>query len=212
METRCVVFEIRAESITYYLVQLWFLRVIIPLLLRFIQLLSFLTSTYVAVDGHPTHTIDIDPLSFEALHPFLIFHLAHTVIAIMTVAPVDVASFHILCNNQKWITDCCLSFGVLHQWISHATRATVLSIRKLFFSVALQALTNLGPAEQPPLAVFPHCTRRYWVDMWSAHRIPQLNFQLSKPDRYFFIQVTTQFIRSRGWVDPVPDPTPLENS
>jgi hypothetical protein len=25
-------------------------------------------------------------------------------------------------------------------------------------------------------------------------------FQLSKPDRYFFIQVTTQFIRSRGWV------------
>jgi hypothetical protein len=50
------------------------------------------------------------------------------------------------------------------------------------------------PAEQPPLAVFPDCTRRYWVDMWSAHRIPQL----SKPDRYFFIQVTTQFIRSRG--------------
>jgi len=54
------------------------------------------------------------------------------------------------------------------------------------------------PAEQPPLAVFPDCTRRYWVDMWSAHRIPQLHFQLSKPDRYFFIQVTTQFIRSRG--------------
>jgi hypothetical protein len=27
------------------------------------------------------------------------------------------------------------------------------------------------PAEQPPLAVFPDCTRRYWVDMWSAHRI-----------------------------------------
>jgi hypothetical protein len=54
------------------------------------------------------------------------------------------------------------------------------------------------PAEQPPLAVFPHCTRQYWVDMWSAHRIPQLHFQLSKPDRYFFIQVTTQFIRSRG--------------
>jgi hypothetical protein len=26
-------------------------------------------------------------------------------------------------------------------------------------------LTNLGPAEQPPLAVFPDCTRRYWVDM-----------------------------------------------
>jgi hypothetical protein len=44
------------------------------------------------------------------------------------------------------------------------------------------ALTNLGPAEQPPLAVFPDCTRRYWVDMWSAHRIPQLHFQLSKPD------------------------------
>jgi hypothetical protein len=22
-----------------------------------------------------------------------------------------------------------------------------------------------GPAEQPPLAVFPDCTRRYWVDM-----------------------------------------------
>jgi hypothetical protein len=39
------------------------------------------------------------------------------------------------------------------------------------------------PAEQPPLAVFPGCTRRYWVDMWSAHRIPQLHFQLSKPDR-----------------------------
>jgi hypothetical protein len=42
--------------------------------------------------------------------------------------------------------------------------------------VALQALTNLGPAEQPPLAVFSGCTRRYWVDMWSAHRIPQLHF------------------------------------
>jgi hypothetical protein len=54
------------------------------------------------------------------------------------------------------------------------------------------------PAEQPPLAVFPDCTKRYWVDMCSAHRIPQLHFQLSKPDRYFFIQVTTQFIRSRG--------------
>jgi hypothetical protein len=37
------------------------------------------------------------------------------------------------------------------------------------------------PAKQPPLAVFPDCTRRYWVDMWSAHRIPQLHFQLSKP-------------------------------
>jgi hypothetical protein len=36
-------------------------------------------------------------------------------------------------------------------------------------SVALQALKNLGLAEQPPLAVFPDCTRRYWVDMWSAH-------------------------------------------
>jgi hypothetical protein len=66
------------------------------------------------------------------------------------------------------------------------------------------------PAEQPPLAVFPDCTRRYWVDMWSAHRIPQLHFQFYKLDRYFFIQVTTQFIRSRGWVDPVPDPTPSE--
>jgi hypothetical protein len=33
-------------------------------------------------------------------------------------------------------------------------------------SVALQALTNLGPAEHLPLAVFPDCTRRYWVDMW----------------------------------------------
>jgi hypothetical protein len=54
------------------------------------------------------------------------------------------------------------------------------------------------PAEQPPLAVFPDCTRRYWFDMWSARRIPQLHFQLSKPDRYFFIQVTTQFIRPRG--------------
>jgi hypothetical protein len=63
------------------------------------------------------------------------------------------------------------------------------------------------PAEQPPLVVFPDCTRRYWVNMWSANRIPPLHFQLSKPDRYFFIQVTTQFIRSRGWVDPVPDPT-----
>jgi hypothetical protein len=27
------------------------------------------------------------------------------------------------------------------------------------------ALTNLGPAEQPSLAVFPDCTRRHWVDM-----------------------------------------------
>jgi hypothetical protein len=44
-------------------------------------------------------------------------------------------------------------------------------------------------AEQPPLAVFPDCTRRYWVDMWSAHRIPQLHFQLSKPeDRVIFYQ------------------------
>jgi hypothetical protein len=68
------------------------------------------------------------------------------------------------------------------------------------------------PAEQPPLAVFPDCTRRYWVDMRSAHRIPQLHFQLSKPDRYFFIQVITQFIRSRGWVDHVPDPTSSEKS
>jgi hypothetical protein len=68
------------------------------------------------------------------------------------------------------------------------------------------------PAEQPPLAVFPDCIRRYWVDMWLAHRIPQLHFQLSKPDRYLFIQVTTQFIRSRGWVEPVPDPTPSEKS
>jgi hypothetical protein len=32
------------------------------------------------------------------------------------------------------------------------------------------------PAEQPPLAVFPDCTRQYWVDMWSAHRIPQLHY------------------------------------
>jgi hypothetical protein len=54
------------------------------------------------------------------------------------------------------------------------------------------------PAEQLPLAVFPDCTRRYWVGMWSAHRIPQLHVQLSKPDRYFFIQVTIQFIQSRG--------------
>jgi hypothetical protein len=68
------------------------------------------------------------------------------------------------------------------------------------------------PAEQPPLAVFPDCTRRYWVDMSSAHRIPQLHFQLSKPNRYFFIQVTTQFIRSWGWVDQVPDPTTSEKS
>jgi hypothetical protein len=77
---------------------------------------------------------------------------------------------------------------------------TVVSERLLINnkSVALQALTNLGPAEQPPLAVFPDCTRRYWIDMLSAHRIPQLHFQLSKPDRYLFIQVTTQFIRSRG--------------
>jgi hypothetical protein len=63
--------------------------------------------------------------------------------------------------------------------------------------VALQALMNLRPAEQPPLAVFPDCTRGYWVDMWSAHRIPQLHFQLSKPDRYFFIQVTTQSLQDR---------------
>jgi hypothetical protein len=34
------------------------------------------------------------------------------------------------------------------------------------------------PAEQPPLAVFPDCTRRYWVDTWLAHRIPQMHFQL----------------------------------
>jgi hypothetical protein len=32
------------------------------------------------------------------------------------------------------------------------------------------------PAERPPLAVFSDCTRRYWVDMWSVHRIPQLQF------------------------------------
>jgi hypothetical protein len=68
------------------------------------------------------------------------------------------------------------------------------------------------PAEQQPLAVFPDCPRRYWVDMWSAHRIPQLHFQLSKPDRYFIIQVTTPFIRSRGWVDQtqLPQKNPKE--
>jgi hypothetical protein len=83
--------------------------------------------------------------------------------------------------------------------LSHLTdMIKIINLTKKNKSAALQALTNLGPVQQPPLAVFPDCTIRYWVDMWSAHRIPQLDFQLSKPDRYFFIQVTTQFIRSRG--------------
>jgi hypothetical protein len=63
-------------------------------------------------------------------------------------------------------------------------------------SLALQALTNLGRLSSRRWQSFP--TAPDWVDMWSAHRIPQLHFQPSKPDRYFFIQVTTQFIRSRG--------------
>jgi hypothetical protein len=54
------------------------------------------------------------------------------------------------------------------------------------------------PAEQPPLAVFPDCTKRYWVDMWSARRIAQQHFQLSKPDRDFFSQVTTQPYRTKN--------------
>jgi hypothetical protein len=36
------------------------------------------------------------------------------------------------------------------------------------------------PAEQPPLAVFPDRTRRYWVDMWSAHRIPCTYIHIQK--------------------------------
>jgi hypothetical protein len=35
---------------------------------------------------------------------------------------------------------------------------------------------------------FPTAQDGTGFDMWSAHRIPQLHFQLSKPDRYFFIQ------------------------
>jgi hypothetical protein len=66
-------------------------------------------------------------------------------------------------------------------------------------------------AEQPPLAVFPDCTRRYWVDMWSAHRIPQLYFQLSKPDRYFFIQVTTQFTDHEAEWTPFQTQLPQKN-
>jgi hypothetical protein len=45
-------------------------------------------------------------------------------------------------------------------------------------------------AEQLPLAVFPDCTRRYWVDMWSAHRIPQLHFQLSYSSNYSVYPIT----------------------
>jgi hypothetical protein len=52
------------------------------------------------------------------------------------------------------------------------------------------------PAEQPPLAVFPAAPDG--TGLTCGQHIPQLHFQLSKPDRYFFIQVTTQFIRSRG--------------
>jgi hypothetical protein len=50
------------------------------------------------------------------------------------------------------------------------------------------------PTEQPPLAVFPDCTRRYWVDMWSAHRIPQLHFQLSKPE-YWVIPIINVYMK-----------------
>jgi hypothetical protein len=49
-------------------------------------------------------------------------------------------------------------------------------LKKIFKkSVALQALTNLGPAEQLPLAVFPDCTRRYWVDI------------LKRPNPHYFV-------------------------
>jgi hypothetical protein len=54
------------------------------------------------------------------------------------------------------------------------------------------------PAAQLPLAVFPDCTRRYWVDMWSAHRIPQLHFQLSKPDHLHYIIIKSQLFEN--WI------------
>jgi hypothetical protein len=49
--------------------------------------------------------------------------------------------------------------------------------------------------------------------MWSAHQIPQLHFQLSKPDHYFFIQLwlitcavcgsglLTSYMNSMVWID-----------
>jgi hypothetical protein len=50
-----------------------------------------------------------------------------------------------------------------------------LSCSKHIAAIKIRGATGSDgpwPAEQPPLAVFPGCTRRYWVDMWSAHRIP----------------------------------------
>jgi hypothetical protein len=58
------------------------------------------------------------------------------------------------------------------------------------------ALTNLGRLSSRRWQSFP--TAPDGTGLTCAHRIPQLHYQLSKPDRYFFIQVTTQFIRSRG--------------
>jgi hypothetical protein len=59
------------------------------------------------------------------------------------------------------------------------------------------ALTNLGRLSSRSWQSFPTAPDGTGLT-WSAHRIPQLHFQLSKPDRYFFIQVTPQFIRPRG--------------
>jgi hypothetical protein len=48
-------------------------------------------------------------------------------------------------------------------------------------------------AEQPPLAVFPDCTRRYWVDMWSAHRIPQLHFSFPNRKASLFLLLYSSY-------------------
>jgi hypothetical protein len=69
---------------------------------------------------------------------------------------------------------------------------------KINKSVALQALTNLGRLSSRRWQSFPTAPDGTGLTCGQAHRISQLHFQLSKPDRYFFIQITTQFIRSRG--------------
>jgi hypothetical protein len=74
------------------------------------------------------------------------------------------------------------------------------------------AVTNLGRLGSRRWQSFPTAPDGTGLTCGQHNESHSCIFQLSKPDRYFFIQVTTQFIRSRGWVDPVPDPTPPEKS
>jgi hypothetical protein len=65
-------------------------------------------------------------------------------------------------------------------------------------SVALQALTNLDRLSSRRWPSFPTAPDGTGLTCGQNIESHSCIFQLSKPDRYFFIQVTTQFIRSRG--------------